>query len=163
MKPKKQMRRNWPRSLIQMSRYFANFLDSAIRIWHALSYIVWLLWQIILSSASVARVVMQPSRAHSGILAVHLDARTRLEIILLSTSVELTPGTLSIELGTDREGRRALFVHLLVLDNHDAAEVMIKHEFEERIFRFTRPTARRTAFEAQAEVQGIPMPAKRSR
>lgn len=126
-----------------MRRYFEIALDGVIRTWHAVSYFVWLFGQIVLSAVHVAKVIIDKKRAHAGIVAVHLDASSRSEIILLSTSIELTPGTFAVELGTDQSGSRALFVHVLELDDHDKAEMIIKHEFEERIFRFTRPTARR--------------------
>jgi multisubunit Na+/H+ antiporter MnhE subunit len=108
------------------------------RIRNALAYFLWLLWQIILSTLQVVRVIIDPRLGRNGIFMVPLDAATKAEILILATSITLTPGTISVEMGVNTSGQQALFVHALVLDDAEAAAVAIKSTFESRILSFTR-------------------------
>lgn len=71
-----------------------------------------------------------------AVLRVPLEPEsTDAEITLLSTLITLTPGTLTIDVA---EGRDALFVHVMHVD--DTAETIreIKQGFERRILEVTR-------------------------
>ena len=84
----------------------------------------------------VARDVITPtSYARPGIVAVPLDARTDLEITLLSNLVTMTPGSLSIDVADDRS---VMYVHSMFVD--DAAELrrVIKDDFERRVLELLR-------------------------
>lgn len=103
------------------------------------SFVVFLLWSIVKSSIDVARLILSP---HPGldqaIVAIPLDATTDFEIALLATSITLTPGTLSVDVGADATGQRVLYVHNLVTGDPDVMRRDIKQQFEQRILRFTR-------------------------
>ena len=51
--------------------------------------------------------------------------------------ITLTPGTLSLDLG-EREGRRVLYVHNLLMSSPEAMRGEIKAGFERRILEITR-------------------------
>lgn len=77
-----------------------------IRYLRAVPYGAWLFWQMILSALQVARVILRPSR--------HLDPQmiefrcvqpSLLNSVLLSGSITLTPGTVTIDLGGDHHDR----------------------------------------------------------
>ena len=84
-----------------------------------LSFVVWYLLEIILSSLRVARSVLSPvSELRDGWLAVSLETRSDGETALLANLISLTPGTLSVEVSADG---RVLFVHALLRGDTDVA------------------------------------------
>lgn len=105
----------------------------------AIGYVLFLVQAIILSSIRVARYVMTPKfRLDQGIVAIPLTACTDLEIAILASSITLTPGTISVDVGRDAAGRRVLYVHNLVMGDADDVRKSIKQDFERRILRVTR-------------------------
>ena len=99
-----------------------------------LYFSVYVLWEVVVSSLSLAWYVVQPQlRFVPGIVAVPLDVHGALEITALASAITLTPGTLSVDLGTDDQGRRVLFVHSLFAENPDALRTKIKGGFERQI------------------------------
>ncbi len=79
-----------------------------------------------------ARMLSPNMRLRPGIIAVPLDLERDWQITLLANLITLTPGSLSVDLSEDR---RVLFVHLLELDDPEAARREIKDGFERRIRR----------------------------
>jgi multicomponent Na+:H+ antiporter subunit E len=69
---------------------------------------------------------------------VPVDACTDFEMAILASSITLTPGTLSIDVGQDAAGKRVLYVHNLVVGDPEDMRRQIKQDFERRIMRFTR-------------------------
>ena len=67
-------------------------------------------------------------------LAVHSD----LEIAILASSITLTPGTLSVDVGHSPTGERVLYVHSLVLGDPEALRRTLQRDFEQRILQITR-------------------------
>ncbi len=74
---------------------------------------------------------MQP-----GVVAIPLDARTDVEITVLSSLITLTPGSLSLDVSADR---RVLYLHTMYLgDNPDQLRDQIKTKFERRVLEVLR-------------------------
>lgn len=110
------------------------------RIFRALFFVLYVLYQIIKSTVIVSAAVLQPNgRVKPGIVAIPLDTTSHTEIILLATVITLTPGTISVETGRRADGQQVLFVHCLLLDDPNGVIDSIKHDFERRIIGFTRP------------------------
>lgn len=106
----------------------------------AVAYAGFLLWQIVLSSYQVVKTILTPGDASDpGIVAIPLQASSAAEVLLLASSITLTPGTISVETGTGPGGERVLFVHALSAGDPDDLRRQIRDEFEARILRFTRP------------------------
>jgi multicomponent Na+:H+ antiporter subunit E len=63
-------------------------------------------------------------------VAVPLDVRSDAAITLLANVLTLTPGTLSVDVSTDR---RTLYVHALVAPDPDALIREVKERFERRV------------------------------
>jgi multicomponent Na+:H+ antiporter subunit E len=104
-----------------------------------LSFFVYVSWQIILSNINVAWVIVQPNpNIRPAIVGVPLTVTNNLEIIVLATVITLTPGTVSIDLAYDDEGKRVLYVHSFVVDDPDAFRSSIKETFEHRLLLITR-------------------------
>ena len=103
-----------------------------------LELFVFVLWELILANLRVAYDVLTPGyRMRPGVVAIPLDARTDVEITLLANLITLTPGTLSLDVSSDR---RALYIHIMYIDNDDLAEVRrkIKTGFERRVLEVLR-------------------------
>ena len=87
--------------------------------------------ELFVANLRVAWIVMAPRRRlRPGIVAVPLDVRSEAQITLLANLITLTPGTLSVDVSSDR---RVLYVHLLELDDAAAARREIKQGFERRV------------------------------
>lgn len=113
------------------SRYFA-------KVPQAVGFACFYLWQLLQSNLRVAHDVVTP-RHHMrpGIIAVPLDAQSDTEIALLANLLTLTPGTLSVDVSSDR---RLLYVHAMYIDNDDVEAVrkQIKEGLERRVLELLR-------------------------
>lgn len=85
------------------------------RFYLTLSLIGLFLYELVLASLRVARIVLTPKQNFkAGFIAVPLSCTSRAEIVLLANLITLTPGTLSVDISDDRS---TLYVH--ALDVHD--------------------------------------------
>jgi len=92
---------------------------------------VFFLWELIVANVKVAAVVIQPGRLlRSGIVAVPLEVTSDSQISLLANLITLTPGTLSLDVSTDR---KVLYVHFLQMGSPEAARRELKEGFEKRV------------------------------
>lgn len=99
--------------------------------WLAVIY----LWDLVAASAVVAWEIVTPAHSvHPGIVRVPLEARTDLEIALLSNMVSFTPGTLI--LGVER-GRAAIYVHALHMRSPEDVREQVRR-LEARILGLVR-------------------------
>lgn len=106
------------------------------KIWRSLDLLLFLLREMIASNLSVALDVLRPtSSLRPGIIAIPLDVRSDVEITLLVNMVMLTPGTLAIDVTSDR---RVLYLHTMNADDPDKVREQIKSGFERRVMRVMR-------------------------
>ncbi|ACY16037.1 Na+/H+ antiporter subunit E [Haliangium ochraceum] len=93
-------------------------------------------WQLLYSSLLIAWDVLTP-RAHRapGIVAVPLDAETDFEIAAVANLITLTPGTVSIDVSSDR---KYLYVHCMFASDPEAVRQSIKTGFERRVLELLR-------------------------
>lgn len=78
------------------------------------------------------------ARDHSirpGIIAVPLEADRDSEILILSAMINLTPGSVALDVSPDR---KTLYVHSMYVETAADARAEIKDGYERRILRFTR-------------------------
>ena len=109
------------------------------RVWAVISFVIFLTYSIIVSSLHVAGIILSPHpQLDQGIIAIPLEASSDVEVAMLATSITLTPGTLSVDVRTDENGQRVLYVHNLRVGDPDEMRKSIKRDFEQRILRFTR-------------------------
>jgi multicomponent Na+:H+ antiporter subunit E len=110
-------------------RYFRRF-DQVVR------FAGFYLWELVLSNLRVAYDVITPRhRIRPGVIAVPLDARTDTEITLLANLITLTPGSVSLDVSTDR---RFLYLHAMYIDDVDEFRASIKHTLERRVLEVLR-------------------------
>ena len=111
------------------SRYFT-------KVRQVIGFIGFYLWELIIANLRVAYEVMTPGyRIRPGVIAIPLDARTDMEIAMLANLITLTPGTLSLDVSTDR---RVLYIHALYVDDIEAVRRNIKEGMERRVLEVLR-------------------------
>lgn len=87
--------------------------------------------ELILSGLRVAKLVTARRMELSpGIFAYPLAVDRDFEITLLANMITLTPGTLSVDVSSDR---RTLFVHAIDCSDVEAAKAEIRNGFERKI------------------------------
>jgi len=103
------------------------------KLWHATALGAFFVWEIVLANIRIARDVLIPSRTFSpAVVAVPLDITTDGEILLLSALINITPGSVTIDLSDDR---RTLYVHVMHMETPERTRHEIKHGFERRVHR----------------------------
>jgi multicomponent Na+:H+ antiporter subunit E len=111
-------------------------------LWNGSLFLLYLLWEIVASNASMTRLILQPRpKLDPGIIGVPLTISTELEIITLATAINLGPGVLSVDLGHDHAGRQMLYVHALVVDDPDKFRASIQQGLEQMILRVSQGVA----------------------
>ena len=106
------------------------------RFWRFLRLIGLFLYELVVSSLRVVwDVVTPPLFTRPGIIALPLDARSDVEILLVANLISLTPGTLSLDVSPDR---RTLFVHAMFIDDAQAVKDELKAGMERRVLEALR-------------------------
>lgn len=83
------------------------------------------------SNIRVAYEVITPHfNMRPAIIAVPLDIQSDIEITLLANLITLTPGTLSLDVSSDK---RVLYVHSMYVTDIEAFRDEIKNGFERRV------------------------------
>ena len=97
-----------------------------------IAQLAWLfIYELIKSSIKVARDTLSPRMDfRPAIIAVPLDVKEDLGIMLLANLISLTPGTLSVDVSADRS---TLYIHAMDVDDPDDLRREIKEGFERRI------------------------------
>lgn len=94
------------------------------------------LWELIYANLRLARDVGTPRFSmRPGIVAVPLDASGDAEILLLAALINLTPGSVALDVSPDR---KTLYVHVMYMTDADSARAEIKNGFERRILQLMR-------------------------
>jgi len=99
-------------------------------------FVIFFALEVIKSNIRVAYDVLTPRhRMTPGIVAIPLDAKTDTEITLLANLITLTPGTLSLDVSTDR---RVLYVHAMYIEDSDRFRREIKEGLERKLLEVLR-------------------------
>ena len=89
------------------------------------------LWELIVASLRVLIIVLSPElKVRPAIVAIPLDVKRDIEIVMLANLITLTPGTLSLDTSADG---RLLYVHAMHVDDVEEFRLQIKEGFEKRI------------------------------
>ena len=90
-------------------------------------------WELIVANVRVAADVLRPQTAiRPAVVAIPLDITSDAEILLLSALINITPGSVTIDLSADR---RTLYVHVMHITSADQSRRDIKDGFERRVKR----------------------------
>lgn len=98
----------------------------------AVSYIVLVVWDIIVANFKVARIILFKSNAatHSHWIVVPLELHSPEAITILAGTITMTPGTVTAMLAADASH---LLVHCLDTDDPDGVRDEIKRRYERRL------------------------------
>lgn len=111
------------------------FADYRARVPRAFAFSGYFLKEFVKSNLRVAYDVLTPTHLmRPAVIAVPLEAETPGEITLVANVISLTPGTLSLDVASDRS---VLYVHVMYLDNEKEVVAGMK-EMERRILRLVR-------------------------
>jgi multicomponent Na+:H+ antiporter subunit E len=103
------------------------------KVYLALGLAAFFLWELVRASLRLALDVATPHyQMTPGILAVPLDVKREPEILLLTMLINLTPGSLALDVSNDR---KVMYLHVMYIDNPDAARAEIKRGFERRVLQ----------------------------
>ncbi|WP_245851209.1 Na+/H+ antiporter subunit E [Brachybacterium vulturis] len=110
-----------------------------MRLWYSISYVLWMLVEIVKGSLDVARgVYSRRTLSSPAIVEYPLRGTTDVEIVAMASSITITPGTLVVGTahGTQEEGP-SLFVHALFAESREQVVADLT-EMEDRLLHATR-------------------------
>jgi multicomponent Na+:H+ antiporter subunit E len=100
---------------------------------HAVGLAAFFTWELVLANVRVALDVIRPRTGiRPAVVAIPLDVTSDGEILLLSMLINITPGSVTIDLSDDR---RTLYVHVMHMNSPEASRRDIKEGFERRVKR----------------------------
>lgn len=103
----------------------------AARTKHAAGLAAFLVRELVVANVRVAIDVLRPHTAiRPAVIGVPLDVTSDHEILLLSMLINITPGSVTIDLSEDR---RTLYVHVMHMTSVEASRREIKAGFERRV------------------------------
>jgi multicomponent Na+:H+ antiporter subunit E len=115
--------------------------DYFLKVWQVIGFVLFFLWELLIANLRVAYDVLTPRHyMQPRVIALPLDARTDAEITALAYFISLTPGTLTLDVSTDR---RTMFIHAMYAPDADALRREIKQGVERRLLRLMRGTKRK--------------------
>lgn len=117
------------RSIAGIPNYF-------LEVRKVLGLLAYLLWELVLANLRVAWDVITPTfHMRPGIIAVPLDAQTDAEITLLGNMITLTPGSMTMDVSSDR---KVLYVHAMYVDEPETVTENVKGGYERRLLDILR-------------------------
>ena len=101
-----------------------------------ISFLLFYLKELLLANLRVAHDAITPTHhMRPALLAIPLDARTDFEILLFANLMTMTPGSVTVDVSTDR---RTLYLHVMYVEDGDEIRRSIKSDFEHRVLRLLR-------------------------
>lgn len=106
------------------------------RVPKTIGFVFFFLYEMIVANIQVAYDVITPKYFFQpGIVRYPLEAKSDIEINLLSTMISMTPGTLILDISEDK---KSLFIHVMYLKNKEAFIAQIKNGFEKKLLEILR-------------------------
>lgn len=106
-------------------------IRAVLKTFQALWFLLYFLRELVAANLRVARDVVRPLRyLQPGVVAIPLDVETDTQITLLSILITLTPGTLALDVSSDR---RVIYIHAISAGEVDQVRASIKTGFERRV------------------------------
>lgn len=106
------------------------------KVWTFLGLFAYFVYELILANLRLTRDIVRGRLAtRPGVIRVPLDVSTDGEILMLAALINLTPGSIALDVSADR---RWIYVHVMHIHTPDAARREIKEGFERRVLRLMR-------------------------
>jgi len=94
---------------------------------------VFLAYELVLANIKLALDVIRPSRTMCpAVVRVPLDVESDAEILMLAALINLTPGSVALDVAEDR---RTMYVHVMHMETPEATRRELKDGFEARVKR----------------------------
>ncbi len=101
------------------------------KIWLVVKLLIFLVKEIIKSNILVAIDVLTPRfRSKPGIIGIPLSIKKDIEITILSNLISLTPGTLTLDISSDRS---YLYFHAMFIKDINELKRHIVYDYERRV------------------------------
>jgi multicomponent Na+:H+ antiporter subunit E len=101
------------------------------RVHRAFGLAAFFVWELVRANLRLALDVATPRyQMRPGILAIPLDVTRDSEILLLAMLINLTPGSVALDVSDDR---KVMYVHVMYIDSPERARADIKGGFERRV------------------------------
>ena len=97
---------------------------------HAFGLAAFFAWELLLANFRVAADVLRGNGMEPAVVAIPLDITGDGEILLLAMLINITPGSVTIDLSDDR---RTLYVHVMHMHSAEQTRREIKDGFERRV------------------------------
>ncbi|GAB3047890.1 Na+/H+ antiporter subunit E [Sediminivirga luteola] len=95
----------------------------------------WFGWQIIVSAGVVLADILTPGLRHEPrVVRMPLESRTDFHTTVIACLITLTPGTLTLGVTTETDGRRTLLIHSMY-HTDDASALTDLNDMERRMLR----------------------------
>lgn len=106
------------------------------RIPKVLDFLATFIWQIIVGSVKIAWDIATPHHyMKPAIVALPLTAESDIEIMLLANIITFTPGTMSMDVSSDR---KILYVYSVYTDSEEEVITSIKNTLEKKLLEAMR-------------------------
>jgi multicomponent Na+:H+ antiporter subunit E len=102
----------------------------ASRTTHAVALAAFFTRELVIANVRVAADVLGTHRIQPAVVGIPLDITSDGEILLLAMLINITPGSVTIDLSDDR---RTLYVHVMHMQSAEATRREIKDGFERRV------------------------------
>ena len=99
---------------------------------HAVTLAGFVMWALLVANFRVAADVIRGHQIEPAVVGIPLDVTSDGEILLLSMLINITPGSVTIDLSEDRQ---TLYVHVMHMKSADETRREIKDGFERRVKR----------------------------
>ena len=117
--------------MIFFSRHALGSTRYVTKVPQVIGFVVYFLIELLRANFRVALEVLTPDFSmNPAIVAIPLDITRDIEITLLANLITLTPGTLSLDVSTDK---RVLYVHTMYVTDIEDFRREIKDGFETRV------------------------------
>jgi multicomponent Na+:H+ antiporter subunit E len=105
------------------------------RIPRIISFFFYFLYELAKANYQVASDVITFKNMRPGIIRVPLEAKTNLEITLLANFINLTPGTIILDVSDDK---KVFYIHTIMVRDREKFIYDIKNGFEKKLLEILR-------------------------
>lgn len=116
-------------------RYLPESSSYVMRVPRLIKFLAFFIYELIVANLRIAYDVVTPKhRMKPAIIAIPLTVTKDFEILLLANLISLTPGSLSLDVSSDK---KFLYVHSMYVSNPEKVIKEIKEGFENKIIELT--------------------------
>ena len=106
------------------------------KIYHLIGFSFFYIGEVIIANMRIAYEIITPGQnMKPGVLAIPLDLQTDMEILTINNLITMTPGTLSLDVSTDK---KVIYIHAMYIDDADEIRRQIKAGLEKKIMEVSQ-------------------------